>query len=310
MHKSRKRHQNFNKTSHKISRMSNLRRTIKRLIAKTKYRIKAAMMSYCAKHCEASGVTRERIADAEVIVSLTTFGKRLQEVHLAIESIMQGKVKPNRIMLWISEDYKDTVLPQPLQRQQARGLEVMFCKDIRSYTKLVPALRQYADSVIVTIDDDNIYRPELLRNLLAAHAETPDEIIANRVHRVRKNADGTMKSYSEWAWESSIEDASYLNFLTGVGGVLYPKRCFCDEVLNENVFLDICKYADDVWFYAMAIKSGRLIRKIHTISKGGCEYLENPDVQDVGLFHTNLETAQNSNDVQLKAVFEKYNLHV
>ena len=39
------------------------------------------------------------------------------------------------------------------------------------------------------------------------------------------------------------------------------------------------------------------------------EYIENMEVQDVGLYHINNNKTVNRNDIQLKAVFDKYNLY-
>ena len=72
--------------------------------------------------------------------------------------------------------------------------------------------------------------------------------------------------------------------------------------------MDICPYADDVWFKAMALKAGMKARRVDTISSSGCEYLENPSVQDMGLFNINVGS-QNRNDEQIRAVFNKYNLY-
>lgn len=40
----------------------------------------------------------------------------------------------------------------------------------------------------------------------------------------------------------------------GYGGVLYPPGAFDEEVFNEKVFMRLCPYADDIWFFAMALK--------------------------------------------------------
>ena len=104
-----------------------------------------------------NGVSSDRLCEYEVILSLTTYGKRLYEVAATIESIMQGSMKPNRIVLWLENELQDTELPIALKNQQGRGLEVIFCKNVRSYKKLVPALCRFPDSAIITIDDDVIY---------------------------------------------------------------------------------------------------------------------------------------------------------
>ena len=78
-------------------------------------------------------------------------------------------------------------------------------------------------------------------------------------------------------------------------------------MLNESVFTKICKFADDVWFNAMALKKGTLINKIYTRDKNGDDFLVNLLVQDVGLWHTNVD--QGRNDSQIDAVFSRYSLY-
>jgi len=72
--------------------------------------------------------------------------------------------------------------------------------------------------------------------------------------------------------------------------------------------MDICKYADDVWFFAMALKKGTQISKVFSAVPNGEDYQLNRRVQSSGLYHINVEN-ENLNDVQLKAVLEKYSLY-
>ena len=37
----------------------------------------------------------------EIVVSLTTYGNRIHEVYLTIESLLHQTVKPDRIILWL-----------------------------------------------------------------------------------------------------------------------------------------------------------------------------------------------------------------
>jgi len=82
----------------------------------------------------------------------------------------------------------------------------------------------------------------------------------------------------------------------GSGGVLYPPHCLDEEVLNREVFMDICKYADDVWFFAMALKKGTQISKVFSAVPNGEDYQLNRRVQSSGLYHINVEN-ENLNDV-------------
>lgn len=253
------------------------------------------------------GITKERYTNHDIIVSLTTYGKRINDVAFTIESIMQQSIKPNRIILWLDNSFKEKKLPQSLLFQKKRGLEIAFCTDIRSYKKLVPALCTYPNDAIITIDDDCLYDYDILERLITAYLQDPQYIYCTRFHRMTF-AGTNILPYNKWKWRSNIEEASHLNFATGVGGILYPPHSLDDEVTNETVFMDICKYADDVWFKAMAIKKGTLVKKVQTRSIESEDYLENGDVQDIGLRIINVKT-DNLNDKQIKAVFEKYNLY-
>lgn len=293
----------------KFRKLLNYEKNLNKLHDKFFFSCKADQMTQFALKEVSSGITEKRYNNKEIIVSLTTHGKRLYEVYLPIESIMQGTLKPNRIILWLSTEYKNKPLPILLQNQINRGLEIEFCEDIRSYTKLIPALKKYPESVIVTIDDDLIYNTDMLEKLVIAYLNQPTLIHANRVHKIKLNHNNQPLPYFKWDWESKECGPSYLNFLTGVGGVLYPPHCLDQEVFNQDVFLDICKYADDIWFYSMAIKKGTKINKVYTHSPNSEEYIENPNIQDIGLIHKNLNRTQFNNDTQLKNVFDKYNLY-
>lgn len=252
------------------------------------------------------GVSKERYCDHDVIVSLTTYGDRIYDVALTIESIMDQTMKANRIVLWLDNSFKTKRLPNALHLLEKRGLEIKYCKDIRSYTKLVPSLREFPDDIIVTIDDDVLYNNDLLDKLISAYLEDPKYIYCTQYHRMDFDSNGNLKPYTQWICRHSDREASPLNCFLGTAGVLYPPHALDDEVFNEEVFMDICKFADDIWFHAMAIKNGTLAKKVFTHDHYGIEYIENPHFQQ-GLCVVN--EWQGQNDVQLQKVFDKYNLY-
>lgn len=280
--------------------------TIEKSINSLYYKLKVDDLTNKTLFSHEKGICDKSIGDEDVIVSLTTFGMRLYEVYLAIESIMQGTVKPNKIILWISESYQAEEIPQTLQLQQKRGLEIEFCKDIRSYTKLIPALRKYPQATIVTIDDDIIYPIDMLENLLRAHKRYEGCVCANRVHLLPYNWGERYIPLNRCEMYAGVIKASHLFLAEGYAGALYPPNIFDDEMLKEDVFLDICKYADDVWFKAMELKN-----KIPVVyanrNRQIEEFLVNPKVQKVALKNIN-NGEQQMNDIQIKAVFDRYGL--
>lgn len=269
---------------------------------------KADQMTNFALRSSERGVSDEKYCDYKITVSLTTYGKRLNEVYLAIESIMQGTWKPNRIILWLQDDLKKKKLPTFLLNQVDRGLEIDYCKDIRSYKKLIPSLKKYPNDAIITIDDDVIYREDLVENLVNTHIEHKSEICANLVHEILVEGK-TIKPYTTWPTVNRINEASPRYMGIGVGGVLYPPHCFSDEILNEAVFTSLCRCADDVWFYSMGVINGRKTIKSFTHNKLGMDYYYNEDSQEVSLSQiNNVLKFDGGNDSQISAVFEKYNV--
>lgn len=268
---------------------------------------KAEMLRCFTFNTTRKGVTDDKLCDAEVIVTLTTYGRRLYDVYLSIESIMQGSVRPNRIILWLADDMQGKVLPVTLQKQMARGLEIEYTPDMRSYKKLVPALMKYPESVCVTIDDDLIYNFDLLENLVNAYNEDPGSVHAYRVHAIKVDDNGNPIKYNDWDWGRGSENATKYNFATSGGGVLYPPHCMSPHVTDSEAFMRLSPMADDVWFYAMMLSNGYRVKKCFTRSILGEEYMQNESVQAESLNSSNV--AGGKNDEQIRAVFQAYGIY-
>lgn len=261
-------------------------------------------------HCTEKGISDERYCDEDIIVSLTSFGNRIHEVYLAIESIMQGTIKPNKIVLWLAEDeFKGKNLPITLKKQQQRGLEIDYCEDIRSYKKIVPSMKKYPNACIITIDDDVMYDFDLVENLVASHLTHPEAICANRIHRIKTDNQHHPLSYLEWDMEIDTQEISNYHFLTGAGGNLFPPHCFIDDFFDDKKFMELCPYADDVWINAMIWLSNKHIVKSYTHSECGQDGIDNKTSQKDALSNENTDTHNCRNDVQIKAIFGHYNLY-
>jgi len=253
-----------------------------------------------------AGVVSPAVGETPVIVSLTTYGKRFYEVCTTIESIMQGTVKPNGIVLWRDEtDHRP--LPLTLQRQVERGLQVLGTRDLRSYTKLLPTLKMFPDAHIVTIDDDIFYPHDFLESLMAIYAKKPHSIVGNMVMQMSYDSNGIPTGILQWPYlhEEPADGASHDLFFEGFGGVLYPAGSLPEEVFHKEVFQDICPTADDVWFNAMARMSKT---PITFCEHGYYDYLkaDNHVCQDTALNLIN--NSENRNDKQLRAVWQHYHL--
>lgn len=256
----------------------------------------------CVLHDNTFGICNDKIADKEVIISLTTYGERYKDVYITIESLMQQTVKANKIILWLDESYNEKNILPVLKKQIDRGLEIRYCKDLGSYKKLIPCLKEFPDSIIITVDDDVIYNIRTIEKLVSAYNNDPNFIYCNRMHRIK--FDGTkVLPYNEW--EKGIMDTqeSIYNFPVGIGGILYPPHCFNEEIFNEKFFLSKCPNGDDIWFKAMSLINNFPSKKAED-SIIQDDYLENDILSSRGLQRLNVK--KNLNDIKFDNVYNVY----
>ena len=254
-----------------------------------------------------SGVYEGKERTDEIIVSLTTYSRRVFQVHLVIESLLEQNIKANRILLWLDKTEFTSIddLPLNLLRLQRRGLEIGFCDNLCSYKKFIPSLRKYPNALIITADDDILYPEDFIERLYKAYKSNPKKIYFYRGHRM-KVRNGKLMPYNKWDLEVELKNPSLLNFPTGGGGVLYTSDLIDAEVLNEDAFMALAPTADDVWFKAMSLKKGVECEQIKLECPFRDKFIFLDAMDDMALARTNL--IQNKNDEQIQAVFRRYDL--
>lgn len=234
---------------------------------------------------------------APAVVSLTTYGGRLQRVHLVVESIAAGRVRPQRLLLWLDEDTDPGTLPVQLERLRDRGLEIRFTRDLGPYKKFYPALGELApDQFLVTADDDVLYPQHWLARLIAAATATPSQVHCFRSREARFDNDG-FAAYGTWPLNYSTTP-SFRHFPTGVSGVIYPPRMTSALRERGDAFLATAPRADDIWLHHTAVRTGL---RVHQLSRLPRHFPELPGSQSVSLFSSNLR--QGGNDPQLAATY-------
>lgn len=246
--------------------------------------------------------------EADIIVSLTTYKKRIFDVHLVIESILRQTVVPKKIVLWLDKDeYSHDSLPAFIKIQQRKyGLIVNFCSNLRSYKKLVPTIKLYNhDKPIITIDDDVIYPPYFIERLVSNHSKYTDEVLCYRSHKIKYDLHENIKPYKEWEHNIKEPLSGFDIMPTGVGGVLYPPDCFHSDICNENIFMELAPNADDFWFKIMSVLNNVKSRNIND-SNFNDDFTIIKESQDIALYNDNVT----QNDIQLHNLLRHYKLKI
>ncbi len=241
-----------------------------------------------------------------LIVSLTSYPPRIEKAHIAIESLLHQSIKPEKVILWLSyEEFPNREKDLPKQITDLKkydNFHIEWYKNIKSYKKLIPALINYPDAVIVTADDDSIYGPKNLEILYKNHLKYKKDILSFKVYYMPV-INGKLLPRDKWipmvyfgtsfvVNKHGIIQLYYgnkpiygLNFLqVGSSMVLYPPHSFDDEFFDEKTFSNILANDDDTWVWTMSML--RNINKRLIVDKRA-RYFVIPDSQKVSLHSIN-----------------------
>ncbi len=226
---------------------------------------------------------RNRLSRASIlspsgpVVSMATYGRRLESAYAAIESIARGCERPSRMMLWLGGRDPRHPLPATLHRLVARGLEVRAVENYGPHTKYFPYLEteDRFTRPLITADDDALYPRTWLLELMRAYRQRPHVIHAFRVHRMELTR-GRILAYKEW---TPCQDThpDHRNFATGVSGVIYPPAFLARLKAAGTDFMSCCPRHDDLWLKVQAIRSGFPVAQVRSEST---EFMPIPGSQD------------------------------
>lgn len=244
----------------------------------------------------------------QVIVSLTSFPAAIKYAIGAIRSIMNASVLPDKIVLYLTfAQFGENGIPEEMLNLAKSNpiFEIRdYDRDIRSYRKLMPALQDFPEAVIVTVDDDVAYHKHMLRDLLLLHEQIPNAVLAHRTKRIYPD-----KPYSKWSkyrWYHFLFKrihSRFDNLQTGVGGVLYPPHSLKLEMMDAELFTQLAPTTDDIWFWAAAVANDTPVVPVpfgHNKPKG----LGKP--RSLSLKAQNFKSGIDRNLAALSAILEAY----
>lgn len=246
---------------------------------------------------------KENKKTAPVTVSLTSIPSRFNTLHLVLRSLMFQDVRPKKIILWLNEEFKES-LPKSLKRLECDFFEIRFSKLTCSHRKLVHSLKAFPNEIIITCDDDLMYRKNWLSLLYKEHKKNPDKIIGN--HTVHINHDENKNPLSFKKWKYPVKDKVNPMAITPIGawGVLYPPHSLSTKTTDEKLFLKLTPKADDLWFKAMALLEGTMSIQAKSIPK---EPIPISGTQKISLKKSNLGMDKNTEQWSLVSNYFKLN---
>lgn len=236
--------------------------------------------------------------NSNIVVSLTSFPARIDNLWKVIASLKNQDVRPKKIILWLSLEQFNAKneLPKTLLDCEDELFDICMVEgDLRSHKKYYYAMNKYPGTTIVTVDDDIIYHPHTLSYLVEASNIYDNAIITNIGSKI-KYTEGNICPYKEWNNVSrEYENNNVVQI--GAGGVLYPPCSLASMCLDESLFMKYAPMADDLWLNAMArIKKTQVVKSAsHILPMPVCS--KTPSLYDENV-------GGGKNDKQLKSIRE------
>ena len=238
-----------------------------------------------------------------VIISFTSIESRLASVHLVVRSLLTQTQLPEKIILWLNRELESQV-PKSLSRLESELFEIRYSDLHSSHKKLIHSLEAFPHHVIITCDDDLMYRKNWLYMLYQCHLDSPKHIIGNTTLHINYHNEGQVMPSKQWRYPDAQEVNPKAIVAIGAWGILYPPGSLHPSVRDAELFMQIARYSDDFWFKAMALLQGTITSQAPNTPK---EPIPIAGTQKVSLKHLNL--GRKKNDEQWEALATHFNLN-
>jgi GT2 family glycosyltransferase len=163
-----------------------------------------------------------------LIVSFTTLPSRIHRIGPMVDSLRNQTAKPDEIRLYVprfcTRERTGYDIPAWLA---AAGVTLIRCDDDWGpATKLIPCLVDggHPDDTIVTVDDDVVYEPHLLEDLVAASRARPDAVLCMM----------GVDQRGAFVHAEHLTSPTEVAMVGGYRGVLYKRRFFHVDALRRE----------------------------------------------------------------------------
>ena len=179
---------------------------------------------------------------------MTSFKKILLTIDKVINSILNGTLIPNKIVLtlyykdieFISKEIDNYLIKNKISL-------IIVNMDIKPHKKYFYVMQKYPYDIIITIDDDIIYENNTIEILYKNYIKYPKEISAKRVHKIKFKKNGISLPYKKWHKGYKLSTTPSFNLMATTGaGTLFPPNIL---KINYLMIYDIlnCITSDDIF---------------------------------------------------------------
>jgi len=187
--------------------------------------------------------------EPRVIVSLTTLPSRIARIGPVLRSLLDQDEPADEIRLHLPSSSRREGTPYSIPDflRGVIGLSVVHCdRDWGPATKLLPVLQAERESnvVIIAADDDVIYPPDFVANLLRWQQARPGCALGLRGWSLPPSLDWRE---TQTRYGTEVTEPQRVDVITGTWGMLVEPRFFDAAVLDYSGFPADAFFVDDIW---------------------------------------------------------------
>jgi hypothetical protein len=154
--------------------------------------------------------------DSSVIVTITSWSKRIINIPTVLTSILEQTKKPKKIVLNLSTQEfinKEKDIPNEVINfiNENNIIEINWVegKNSKQWKKIIPTMQKYPNDWIICIDDDRIYWNTFIEELWESHLKYPDNAITiNKAYEVN--------GYLQHCGHGTLETARFYNYFNDI----------------------------------------------------------------------------------------------
>lgn len=239
----------------------------------------------------------------KIIVSFTSYPKRINIVLEVLKSLFVQTIKPDEIILWLClKEFpkKEQDLPNELcDLIGMNGFKVCWKKEnLKSHKKYYYVLQEYSNDIVITVDDDTYYSSTMIEELLKSYYKHPNAISARNVHMILRYKE-QIADYDMWdgiCGEYADLERQDLCAI-GCAGILYPPHIAQNRWFDKKLIQEFCPNQDDLWLKFNEILDGIPVVYIEAKSEDTIFIA----AQEFALYKTNIY--ENQNNISIKKLF-------
>lgn len=194
-----------------------------------------------------------------IVVSLTSYPKRIGTVHKVIKNILSQTRPPDKIVVYLAEEeFPAHKIPQELVRlEDEKKIDVRYVENVYSHKKYYSVFKDYPGYAVVLIDDDIEYPVDLISRLELSFKRYPYAISCMRAHTLAMISKDEWEPYVAWMdVPKMVNTPSILVFPTTGGGTIIPPFVLPEETFQKEIFMKVARHQDDLWIKWQSIRGG------------------------------------------------------